>query len=83
MITILILTIIIILLITTLCVLLHKYLVLKNEYELDKSDMLFHKNKISMIEYTYRKFKEGQNPYTTLRQVSDILKDFYPKTPKE
>ena len=58
MITILILTIIIILLITTLCVLLHKYLVLKNEYELDKSDMLFHKNKISMIEYNIREAKE-------------------------
>lgn len=31
-------------------------------------------NRMSMIEYTYRKYKEGQNPFTTLREISNILK---------
>lgn len=30
--------------------------------------------RMSMIEYTFRKYKEGQNPFTTLRDISNILK---------
>ena len=31
------------------------------------------KNKISMIEYFHRDFKEGKNPYTVLRDIKSIL----------
>jgi hypothetical protein len=49
----------------------------KNELETEKDIFLYNKNKISMIEYHYRNFKEGQNAFTTLRRISDTLKDFY------
>lgn len=49
----------------------------KNELEAEKDIFLYNKNKISMIEYHYRNFKEGQNAFTTLRKISDTLKDFY------
>lgn len=47
------------------------------EYIAEKDLFLYNKNKISMIEYHYREFKEGQNPYTVLRKMSNTLKDFY------
>lgn len=50
---------------------------LKNEFEAEKDMFLYNKNKISMIEYHYRNFKEGQNAFTTLRNISNVLKDIY------
>ena len=54
-----------------------KMLYYKNELEAEKDMFLYTKNKISMIEYHYRNFKEGQNAYTTLRRISDTLQDYY------
>lgn len=72
-----VLSIIIAILVIACLVLTYKYVKLK-QYLYDEQDMfLYNRNKISMIEYTYRKFKEGQNAFTTLRQMSDILKDIY------
>ena len=71
--------VLILLFLFTICVtLIYKYIKLKTEYELDKSDMLNHKNKVSMVEYMYRQFREGENPYTVLRNISNVLKDIYP-----
>lgn len=47
------------------------------EYIAEKDLFLYNKSKISMIEYHYREFKEGQNPYIVLRKISNTLKDFY------
>lgn len=46
------------------------------KYEEDNRLFMYNKSKISMIEYEYRNFKEGQNPYTSFRKISDILKDY-------
>lgn len=54
-------------------VLLYKYHYMKDEYELDKSEFLYKSNKLSMIEYHYRNYKEGKNPYTTLRDIKEVL----------
>lgn len=42
-----------------------------------KCDYLHYKNKLSMVEYEYRKYKEGCNGFTVLRNISNIIKDFY------
>ena len=68
-----------ILLIIYLIIILKKYLKLKDIYEEEKDMFLYNRGKISMIEYHYRNFKEGQNPYTTLKDISNTLKDIYPK----
>lgn len=55
-----VLSIIITILAITCIVLIYKYVKLK-QYLYNEQDMfLYNRNKISMIEYTYRKFKEGQ-----------------------
>lgn len=33
----------------------------------------FVKNRLSMIEYYHRNYKEGKNPFTVLRDISNIL----------
>lgn len=44
------------------------------QYEHD--DMfLYYRNKLSMVEYYYRNYKEGENPYTVLRKLGDLLYD--------
>lgn len=75
--TIIILSTIILILLGILIYLSLKYKTLKTDYEADKDMFLYYKNKISMIEYHYRNFKEGQNAFTVLRRISDTLKDFY------
>lgn len=39
----------------------------------------YYKNKISMIEYHYRNYTEGKNPFTVLRKIGDIIQDYYLK----
>ena len=54
-------------------VLILKYRKLQEEYYEIKSEYLFKANQISMIEYHYRNFKEGKNPYTVIRDISNVL----------
>lgn len=54
-------------------VLLYKYNKLQSTYYMEKGDYLHKSNQISMIEYHYRNFKEGKNPYTVFRNIGDIL----------
>lgn len=68
----------IIIILIVLCVYFYiKMLSYKKQLEEDTDLFTYNKNKISMIEYQYRNFKEGQNAFTTLRKMSDILKDYY------
>lgn len=53
------------------------YIRLYNEFY-EQKDLYFHyKNKISMIEYHLRKYKEGENAYTVLRRITDVIHNFY------
>lgn len=40
-----------------------------------RCDYLHYKNKVSMVEYEYRKYKEGCNGFTVLRNISNIIKN--------
>lgn len=42
-----------------------------------KCDYLHYKNKLSMVEYEFRKYKEGCNAFTVLRNISNIIQDYY------
>lgn len=79
MITIIVLTIIIILLILCIGVITVRYNKLKKEYRVLRYNNLNERTTLSMIEYHYRKFKEGQNAYTVLRDMSNVLRDYYPE----
>lgn len=47
---------------------------LKQELDEAKSDALFYKNKLSMIESKLREQKEtNKNAYTTLREINNIM----------
>ena len=47
---------------------------LKEELSEAKSDALFYKNKLSMIESKLREQKEtNKNAYTTLREINNIM----------
>ena len=37
----------------------------------------YYKNKLSMIEYHYRNYREGRNAYTVLRNIGNILQGYY------
>lgn len=52
--------------------------IIKQYYE-ERKTFTKSTSKLSMLEYTYRKFREGANPYTVLRQISNILSQEYPK----
>lgn len=70
---------IILLIIAIICfiIMLIKYIDIKNQLYEQNDMYLYYKNKISMIEYQYRNYKEGMNAFTVLRNVASILKDFY------
>ena len=72
-----ILAICVIMLIVLCAVLFIKISIYKNKLYAQNDMFLYYKNKLSMVEYHYRNFREGQNPYTTFRHISDVLKDFY------
>lgn len=47
---------------------------LKRELAETKSDLLYYRNKLCMIEVKLREQKEtGKNGYTTLREISNIM----------
>lgn len=58
-------------------IMLIKYIDIKNQLYEQNDMYLYYKNKISMIEYQYRNYKEGMNAFTVLRNMASILKDFY------
>lgn len=62
-----------------LVVILQKYLYYKNELYAQNDMFTYYKNKVSMIEYHYRNYREGKNPYTVLRNIGDIIQDYYLK----
>ena len=70
---------IILLIIAIICfiIMLIKYIDIKNQLYEQNDMYLYYKNKISMIEYQYRNYKEGMNAFTVLRNIASILKDFY------
>lgn len=67
---------IILVLLSLLILMVFKYLKVRNKLYEENSLFQYNKSKISMIEYQYRNFREGENPYTVMRKISDILKDF-------
>ena len=67
---------IILVLLSLLILMVFKYLRVRNKLYEENSLFQYNKSKISMIEYQYRNFREGENPYTVMRKISDILKDF-------
>lgn len=74
-----ILIVVIIVLLLCLCNIYIKYKSLKDKYE-EQTDMYtYYKNKLSMIEYHFRNYTEGGNPFTTLRKLGDIIQDYYIK----
>lgn len=66
-------------LIIILLVIVKKYLYYKSKYKIEKKMNLYYKNKLSMLEYHFRNYREGKNPYTILRNIGDILQDYYLK----
>lgn len=70
---------IILLIIAIICfiIMLIKYIDIKNQLYEQNDMYLYYKNKISMIEYQYRNYKEDMNAFTVLRNMTSILKDFY------
>ena len=71
--------IIILVLIVCICKLYSKYHYYKTEYYDQKDMYLYYKSKLSMIEYHYRKYKEGCNPFTVLRDLGNIIQGYYLK----
>ena len=59
------------------CVLLYWVYYYKSKLYAQNDMFLYYKNKISMIEYQYRNFKEGKNPYTVLRDLGEIIQSYY------
>lgn len=47
----------------------------KSKTQLEENNFIEnqYKNVLSMIEYETRNYKEGQNPYTTLRNIQNII----------
>lgn len=70
---------IIVLLVILLALVLNKCLYYKDELYAQNDMFTYYKNKISMIEYHYRNYREGKNPFTVLRSIGDIIQDYYLK----
>lgn len=55
-----------------------KYMGVCKELYMQNDLYIYYRNKLSMIEYHYRQYKEGTNVYTSMRKIGDILyKSFY------
>lgn len=48
----------------------------KNELASTKKEVEKLRGKISMLEYYYRNYREGENPYTVLRKMGDVLQGY-------
>lgn len=51
----------------------HRYKKLLEEYSIEKRNYLRKVNQVSMIEYHFREYKEGKNPFTVLRDIGEII----------
>lgn len=71
-----ILVILIIILIILLIMCYYKYRDVCNKLNETKDMEQYYRNKLSMIEYHYRNYKEGDNIFTVMRRISDILQNF-------
>lgn len=49
---------------------------LKQEKEQLTKETTALKAKVSMIEYHYRNYIEGKNPYTVMRGIGDVLQEY-------
>lgn len=56
-----------------------KYIHCKNNYNTQNDMCNYYKNKLSMIEYHYRNYREGRNAYTVLRNIGNVLQGYYSK----
>ena len=70
---------IILILIVVVFLLWYKYIQCRDELYAQNDMYNYYKNKVSMIEYHYRNYKEGKNPFTVLRVMGDIIQDYYLK----
>lgn len=70
-----ILSIIILMVVFVLIFVCERYKICRNELKTIKTTLRQKELKLSMLEYYYRNFKEGENPYTALRNISNLLKD--------
>lgn len=61
------------------CVLLYWMTYYKSELYAQRDLFLYYKNKMSMVEYQFRNYREGKNPFTVLRDIGDIVQDYYQK----
>lgn len=61
------------------CVLLYWMTHYKSELYAQRDMFLYYKNKMSMVEYQFRNYREGKNPFTVLRDIGDIVQDYYQK----
>lgn len=52
-----------------------KYIKLDKAYIKDNKEFIQAKSKLSMVEYHYRNYKEGKNPFTVLRDISVTLSE--------
>lgn len=67
---------IIICLFILICVLLYWVEFYRNQFYAQNDMFLYYKNKVSMLEYHFRNFKEGRNPYSVLRDMGHVLQDY-------
>ena len=75
---------IILCLVITVFIMFKKYRGLINQYNEKSRECLCKSNKLSMVEYHYRNYKEGKNPFTVLRDVGEVLyNDFKEDTENE
>jgi len=49
------------------------YIKLKNDFESVNASKYKYKNIYSMVEYYIRNYKEGKNPFTVLRDITDLV----------
>lgn len=47
---------------------------LQDKLDSDKYNNTVNRNRICMVEYYMRNYKEGENPFTVLRDISNVLK---------
>jgi hypothetical protein len=62
-----------------LCIIGYKYIRCKDDLYAQNDMYTYYKNKVSMIEYHYRNYREGENAFTVLRKIGDVIQDYYSK----
>ena len=74
MIIIILLSVIVLILVFCIIVLAHTLNEVRDEKDNDRYINTVNKNRVSMVEYYMRNYKEGGNPFTTLRDINNALK---------